>query len=136
MIKIISGVYGHYIDGRVIPKAKDSDPFELSVEEEKRLVDAGVAVYVDSGRTALPDGVIGIPEYSTDMKVDELRAIAKNMGLTLKIGSSKAEMVAAIDEAIAAAMQDGNADDEQEPGDDEHNDGEQPPVFDAAEAVE
>ena len=74
MIKIVCGVYGDYTTGIVVAKNKDSAPFELPEEEEKRLVDAGVAVYVDGGRTALPEGVISIPEYSTDMKVDELRA--------------------------------------------------------------
>lgn len=130
MIKIISGVYGQYIKGKVVAKNKDSEPFELTAEEEKRLVEAGVAVYVDGGRTALPDDVIAIPEYSTDMKAEELRAIAKEMGLTFKVGTSKAEMVAAMDAAIDGGMEDADTDD------DVLNDGEQPPAFDATEAVQ
>ena len=139
MIKIVSGVYGDYTTGKVVAKNKDSAPFELPEEEEKRLVDAGVAIYVDGGRTALPDGVIGIPEYSSDMKVDELRAIGKMMGLTFPVGTTKAEMVAQMDEAIEAGMQDDEATeeaDEQTDGNDDSGDDEQPPVFDASEAVQ
>lgn len=139
MIKIVSGVYGDYTTGKVVAKTKDSKPFELPEEEEKRLVGAGVAVYVDAGRTALPEGVIGIPEYSTDMKVDELRTIGKMMGLTFPVGTTKAEMVAQMDEAIEAGMQDDEAPEEadkQTDGNDDSGDDEQPPVFDASEAVQ
>ena len=125
MIRIIQGVYGHQINGRVYPKDSNSEPFELTEAQEERLVKLGVAVYVDGGSTKLPEGVTAIPEYSADMKAYELRAIGKELGLTFKAGTTKAEMVEQMD-----AFLDDNTDDE------ETEDGEELPEFDAAEAVE
>lgn len=134
MIKIIKGIYG-YVDektGVVSPKTEKDEPFELSEEKEERLVKLGVAVYVNGGRTALPEGVEEVPEYSVDMKADELRAIAKQyMGLTFKPGTTKAEMVAAMDKHIEEhTVEDVTV------GNGEDADGEPLPSFDAAEAVE
>ena len=132
MIKIIQGVYGHMIDGRVYPKDSTSEPFELTEDQEARLVKLGVAVYVDNKP---PENVTGIPEYSVDMKADELRAIGKELGLTFKVGTTKAEMVEQMDAFLAG--QDGGEDINAPSGDDEEiEDGEQPPEFDATEAVE
>lgn len=48
MVKIIRGVYGYCGDnGIIIPKTSKDKPFSLSPEDEKRLVDKKVAVYVD-----------------------------------------------------------------------------------------
>ncbi len=86
MIRIIRGVYGHYVNGTVQAKGVDSPPFAITPEKEERLVAQGVAVYVDDVPTAreelpeLPPDVTAISEYSIDMKPDELRAIAKQMG--------------------------------------------------------
>lgn len=135
MIKIVKGVYGYRNkNGTVSPKTEKDEPFELTEEQEARLVGLGVAVYVNGGRTALPEGVEEVPEYSVDMKADELRAIAKKyMGLTFKPGTTKAEMVEAMDKHIedhtvedVTIGNDGDAD----------ADGEPLPSFDAAEAVE
>lgn len=124
MIRIIQGVYGHQIKGRVYPKDSNSEPFELTPEQEERLVKQGVAVYEDEGSAKLPDGVTAIPEYSADMKADELRAIGKDMGLTFKAGTTKAEMVEQMDAFLFE-----NTNEESEGGD-------ELPEFDAAEAVE
>ena len=81
MIQIIRGVYGHYIDGHVVPKDENSEPFALTPEQEKRLVRIGVAKYVDNPvddakpdvaeeLPDLPDGVYAIPEYNASMKAD------------------------------------------------------------------
>ena len=59
-----------------------------------------------------------IPEYSTDMKADQLRALLEQYGVPYKIGMNKADMVAALDEYFA---QDG---------------GEAPPDLSAAGPVE
>lgn len=129
MIQIIRGVYGHYVDGTVHAKGVDSEPFSLPPEQEKRLVKQGIAVYVSAPNAAqkelpeLPPDVTAISEYSVDMKPDELRAIAKEMGLTFRFGTSKADMVAAMDQFLAEHME--QADPE----------GEDVPTFDAAEAV-
>lgn len=125
MIRIIQGVYGHQINGRVYPKDSNSEPFELTPKQEERLVEQKVAVYVDDGSTKLPEGVVGIPEYSVDMKAEELRTIGKELGLTFKAGTTKAEMVEQMDAFLSE-----NTDDE------EVEDGDELPEFDAAEAVE
>lgn len=144
MIKIIKGVYGHLVNGIVKPKTSADKPFELTEAQEERLVNLGVAVYVDGGRTALPEGVVGV-DWNIDMKASELRAIAKDMGLTFPVGTTKAEMVAAMDKYIeenaaedgADGLAEGEIDpigfDETPPEDYEDEDA---PTFDAAEAVE
>lgn len=111
MIQIIKGTYG-YLDsnGVVRPKTAADAPFDLTPEQEARLVNLGVAVYVDAPET-LPEGVKGIPEYSADMKASELREIAEMMGLTFKAGTSKREMIDAMDAFLAENMEDTDADD-------------------------
>lgn len=42
-----------------------------------------------------------IPEYSTDMKADQLRALLEQYGVPYKSGMNKADMVAALDEYFA-----------------------------------
>ena len=68
--------------------------------------------------------MVGIPEYSVDMKADELREIGKLCGLTFKVGMTKAEMVEALDAHIEAntVLEDEDED-------------EDAPDFDAAGAV-
>lgn len=104
MIKIIKGTYG-YMDehGIVRPKTADDEPFALTQEQEARLVGLGVAEYVTEPQELpeLPDGVEGIPEYNIGMKADELREIAKLMGLTFKVGTTKQEMIDAMDAFLA-----------------------------------
>ena len=132
MIRIIKGVYGYMTEiGSVKPKTADDEPFELTAEQEARLVGLGVAEYVTPGPIGfdeqppdlpdLPEGVEGIPEYSVDMKADELREIAKLMGLTFKVGTTKAEMV----EAMDAYLAENTVEDEEDI-----------PEFDPTEAVE
>ena len=128
MIKIVQGVYGHLVNGVVYPKDSRSVPFELTPEQEEWLVKKGVAVYVDAGRTALPDEVEAIPEYSVEMKANELRAIAEKMGLKFKPGTSKAEMVKMMDAEINAHSV--------EIDEEEAEDVDDVPAFDASEAIE
>lgn len=153
MIRIICGVYG----GKNGVKRPGDEPFSLSPAEEARLVSRKVAVYVNTPTTApedeyvpddapigfdetppedfdmddLPDGVIGIPEYSVDMKATELREIGKLCGLTFKVGMTKEEMVAALDKHIEENMVD-----DEEFTEDSTIAPEDAPTFDAAEAVE
>ena len=140
MIKIIKGVYGYVNkNGSVKPKTPKDEPFELSKEQEERLVKLGVAEYVGGETPAepaeempeLPEGVTGIPEYSVEMKADELRAIAKEMGLTFKPGTSKAKMVEEMDAHIAEHYADGYDADTGE-----LIVAEDAPDFDPAEAIE
>ena len=134
MIKIVNGVYGHYINGKVVPKDKNAEPFELTPEQEERLVNLGVAKYVGGtepvgeeapSNEAAPvedDAPVEEGKSLDDMTVNELRELGKEYGLTFKVGMKKADMVAAI---LAAS-------DEAAPVED---DGEDAPSFDAADAV-
>ena len=137
-------------------KRPGDKPFSLSPEEEARLVARKVAVYVNDQPTEapqddyipddapigfdemppddldeLPEGVIGIPEYSVEMKVSELREIGKLCGLAFKVGMSKQEMVDALGKHIEENMVD-----DEEFIDADTIDPEDAPTFDAAEAVE
>ena len=146
MIKIVCGVYGHYIDGRVVAKNSESEPFSLTPRQEAELVAKGVAAFVDEvaevshteasapvGFDEMPElleGVTAIPDYSIDSKADELRKIGKLCGLTFKVGMSKAEMVEALDGFFAEHLID------EDDAEDAEDDGMDLPDFDPTEAVE
>ncbi len=127
MIKIIKGVYGHMVNGTVKPKTTEDEPFELTPEQETRLVSRGVAVYVGESEkdgTAEDISQAEVAPYLEDMTANELRELGKEYDLTFKVGTKKAEMV----KAIKAKWQ--HVEEEAE------DDGELLPSFDAAEAVE
>ena len=149
MIKIVQGVYGFVDkDGIVRPKTEADEPFELLPEQEERLVKFGIAVYVgepegeqepedneqEEAEEGEPEGEqepIGFDETPpeevplAELSVKELREIGKEYGLTFKVGTLKADMVAAIEAAEAELNTDA-----------EDEDGEPAPVFDASEAVQ
>lgn len=146
MIKIVCGVYGHYIDGKVVAKNSESEPFSLTPKQEAELVAKGVAAFVDdvaevsNAETSAPIGFdetpngsvesdIEIPEYSIDSKADELREIGKTFGLHFKVGMTKADMVSALDAFFAEKIDEDDAD---EAEDDDLG----LPDFDPTEAVE
>lgn len=149
MIKIIAGKYGRKMpDGTVKGMERGSEPFEASPETEERLVRLGLAVRVDhvdmdmpigfdetppedDGEPDLPDGIVGIPEYSTKNTKAELLEVAELCGISLDADMTKAQIVAALDAHIEANMVDGVDIDE----DAAEDDGEPAPVFDASEAV-
>lgn len=132
MIKIVKGVYGHMAESGIVrPKTSADEPFTLNPVQEKRLVDLGVAEYVGPVDTMdTPANAEEIPEYDIDMKVDKLREIAKQMGLTFPVGTTKAEMVEAMDKFQAENAENGVD------ADDIEDDGEEPPAYDPTEAVE
>ena len=122
MIQIVRGVYGYLDkDGIVRPKTEADEPFELSPEQEARLVGIGVAQYVGKVKSAPVEEPQEVHSLA-DLSAKELREMAKDYGLTFKVGMSKAEMVAAIE----AAESELDAADDSEPA----------PVFDASEAVQ
>ena len=138
MIRIIHGVYGHYVGGRVVAKDKTSKPFSLDPEQEARLVRVGVAAYVQEkpadALPELPEGVTAIPAYSMETKADDLRKIAKQLGMTFPVGTTKAEMVAQMDAFLEEHTEDvENMDDDV---DMPPEDTEEAPTFDAAQAVQ
>ena len=125
LIKIKAGVF-FWQDNTI----RAGDPaIEVDEATARRLVEEkGVAEYVTppSAEPELPEGVVGVPVYSVDMRADELREIGELCGLTFKKGMSKAEMVAALDKHIEENTVDGF----------DMDDAEDAPAFDAAEAVQ
>lgn len=142
MIEIIVGTFGYYNGRKVIPITKEDGPQQLDPELETRLVKQGVAKYVDEqpvaptpaekpGRepeAALETGdAPADPEYDENMKLDELKEVAAAYGVDASAMRKKADVIAAIEEAKAAA--DEAADDGQS------DDGEEPPQIGAADPV-
>lgn len=135
MIKIVNGVYGRKVGNRVVPVTAKDGPIELTPEQEERLVKKGVAVYVDKPKKPVapidppedPKGIDSeeetdgesaeLPAYNEDMTRDQLNEIAKEYGIEEpQKAKNKAELIAWIDEAAA--------------------DDEEPPTFNAADAVD
>ena len=140
MITMRIGIYGFMDkDGIIRPKTPGDDPFELLPEQEERLVRLGVAEYVENVKSAemppvkqaeIPaeqdsidiDVTLDAEHALSELSVKELREIGKDYGLTFKIGTSKADMVAAIEKAEAELIE-------------EEDDNEPAPRFDPSEAV-
>ena len=147
MIKMIRGVFGLPVNGIVKAMDNKSGAFNAGAEQEERLVRLGLAVKVEAAgsepantieETVDTDTPIGFDETPPEdfdeaeaveeivdlksMSVKELREIGKQYGLTFKVGMTKPEMIQAIVDAQAEAVED--------------EDGEPAPVFDAAEAVQ
>lgn len=135
MIQIIAGVYGRKMDdGTVKAMDKHSGPFEVTPEQEDRLIRMGLAVRVDHVDTDMPIGFDEtLPaedeaeEETAEVELEkltakELREIGKQYGLTFKANASKAVMI----DAIKATQPEDEA---------EEDDGEPAPTFDASEAV-
>ena len=111
MIKIIKGSYGMRVKQSIVAVPAGSDPIELSKEKEERLVRLGVAVYVTeqddeveqpgegSDETQDDEIVDEFPEYSEDMKLAELKAVAEAYGIDASSMRSKKEVIEAIDAA-------------------------------------
>lgn len=111
MIKIIKGSYGMRVKKSIVAVPAGSDPIELSKEKEERLVRLGVAVYVTeqddvveqpgegSDETQDDEIVDEFPEYNEEMKLSELKDIAKVYGIDASSMRSKKEVIEAIDAA-------------------------------------
>ena len=142
MIEMIAGVFGLPIKNkegktiRIKGMGPNDGPFSVAPEREAELVKKGIARYVEQPKDTEGDDTdtdsTNIPEYSADMKVDQLREIGAQFGLTFNIGMKKTDMVAALDKLFA----DDTAADEDE-GDDTDTDGDDDaPTFDPTGAVE
>lgn len=146
MIKIVQSTYG-YLDknGVVKPKTSKDEPFELTEEQEARLVDLGVAEYVntpaqengqENGQEGGQEGVQVTghldPEQLAEWTNAQLKELAEEMGIDTKKLTTKAKLIEAIVsvEVTPGPVVDGDGIEDTE------DDGEQPPTFDAAEAVE
>lgn len=141
MIQIIAGTFGYYNGRKVVPITNADGPQKFDPELEARLVKKGVAKYVDEkpvapapaaeperepGATSEPDGTPAAPEYDEDMKLDELKEVATAYGVDASAMRKKADVIAAIKEAKAAAN---------EADDDQTGDNEEPPQIGAADPV-
>ena len=121
MIKIIKGSYGMKVGKSVVRIDAGAAPIELDKDKEDRLVRIGVAEYVDEkaetpaadpeatpeatnndGETDESENVDELPEYSEDMKLDELKKIAEAYGVDASGLRSKKDVIAAIEEAKEA----------------------------------
>lgn len=68
MVKIIKGTYGYWNGHSVELKTEKDGPFEMEPEKEQRLVNKGVAVYVDAPEVEeVAEGVI---DNNDDFSVD------------------------------------------------------------------
>lgn len=143
MIQIIAGTFGYYNGRKVVPITNADGPQKFDPKLEARLVKKGVAKYVDEkpvapAPAAKPerepepasetDGTPAAPEYNEDVKLDELKEVAAAYGVDASAMRKKADVIAAIEEAKAAAGV-GQNDDGQN-GDDE-----KPPEIGAADPV-
>ena len=150
MIKIIKGTYGYRKGNRIIPITPADDPFTATPEQEARLVRLGVAVYVDAPVEAptaptpkAPEAETGskdvdeLPAYNIDMKLDELKEIAKAYGVDASDARKKADVIAMIEAAKAETQEENDQDDEDPENEipEAYDDGEEPPSLDAADPV-
>lgn len=113
MIQIISGIYGMKKGKMIVPITKKDGPIEIDPEREKELVEAGIAKYVEAEKQEKAE----MEEELKDKKVDELKAIAEEMGIEYPDRAKKAELIALIE-------------------DEEAETDEEAPSFDPAEAVQ
>ena len=128
LIHIINGTYGHRpilpngeYSNYVVPVTRADLPIDVDEKEAARLVNGGIAEYVNGEAVATPyvppedDTPSGNtpddagaaesagepgnePVFTTDMRVDELRAAMRERGLSVKVGMTKADMVAALND--------------------------------------
>lgn len=125
MIQMISGVYGLPVfdaDGtkRIVGMGPNNGPFSIDAKREAELVERKLAVYVDAVET--PSEIEDAEETPlTEMSANELRKIAKERGISFKVGMKKTEMIEALSSA-PSEIEDAEAVDA--------------PTFDAAEAVQ
>lgn len=122
-IKIINGTYGFRPQPHVVErKNADDAPFFVEDAEADRLVALKVAVIVDGAAAPAADPVQMDPDtddqealvYNEDMKLDELKDVARSVGATedeLKSLRSKKDVIALINEIVEG---EGEADTEDE----------------------
>ena len=96
-IKIIKGVYGYKSKGSVVPKSKNDEPFEVSEQEAKRLVEIGVAEIASNLK----------PQADKSIKYSESLDTVKNI-----VDKSKKETIAKSEPEVTEEISEGNTEDE------------------------
>lgn len=107
LIKILTGVYGHNVNGRIVP-ARSGDVVEVDDAIGDRLIACRIATYAlsddekatDDENTQDTDDAAAFPEYNDDMTRKELEAIA------LEMGAEPEEVIDARNKAALLAMLD------------------------------
>lgn len=144
LVKIVKGVYGFDTGTTVIGKSANDEPFFLAEDKARRLLELGVAelvcdaAYPDSPVYGVDDDEAAETENGEDadeinlddmeelnleeMTLEELKEFAEPYGVKYKIGTKKAVFI----EQIKAALQEVA----------ETENGEEPPSFDATQAVQ
>lgn len=118
---IIDGNYGHYENGAVYPKNKNSEPFELEDNKAINLISRGIAEAVDTideGAADIPSSSDNTVSYLEEYSFKELQKIAKDKGLSG--AGSKAEIISRILDAENCSQS---------------VDGSEPPILTAQEPV-
>lgn len=113
MIKIVRGTYGLITEGgRVVAKTKNDPPFEMTKEEEQRLVNMQVAVFVEEEKATdapvqtekeIEDKAESSEDaedaFLEDLTVKELRELAKDYDIANASRMTKEVLVEKIKEA-------------------------------------
>ena len=76
---IIDGNYGHYVNGVVIPKNKNSKPFELEDSKALRLISEGVAEAVNGEPVPDNDGELPDPFCNNGEPVPDNEGVTGNL---------------------------------------------------------
>lgn len=118
LVKIIKGFYGLKTNNGIRAKGIGDVAFELDDVEANRIIELGIAKYAEKTIVAMPENHtvnkkigdntveketlskndIDIPKYDSTSSVSDLRAIAKDVGITFKVGMSKSDMISVLDE--------------------------------------
>lgn len=135
-IRIVSGVFGYQVEGRIKPVKAGDSPVTVKAEVAERLVKHGFAIYVpDNGVATDPDGgksnaevntppaenkppngennadgenISPVkPEYDMDTHFDVLKAILKDCEIPFRVGMSKEEIIEILDEYFNDEGEDG-----------------------------
>ena len=126
MIKMIAGTYGYRVNGRIEAKNSKSAPFKLDPKEEKRLVDAKVAVFVENTEKTVTTEDGEKAKELSKMSLNELKALATEKGIEVK-GNNKKVFVDALLALDEETSDDEDADDEN--ADEETSEDETAPTF-------
>lgn len=106
MVEIIKGTFGYFDGKKIKPITQNDGPQTFDPELEERLVSRDkIARYVTNETAENPEqpkeNLDELPEYNRDMKLAELKKIAKLYGVDASSCTSKAEVCDLIDETRA-----------------------------------
>ena len=137
LIKITRGTYGHREGFKIIPKTPESEPFEVTAEQAKRLINIEVAVAVDKAADK-SEGTV----YNMKMNLAKLTEIAQSVGIDVPEGATKKQIVEMLDTILDEQLpeddgeDDNGEDDDGKEDDGEDDNGEAPPILKPAPPVQ